>query len=47
MSFSTVSINGQGLYEVEDSTFSGAGQVGVWTKADSVTYLDDLTIFPR
>lgn len=32
------------LYEVEDATFSGAGQVGVWTKADSITYFDDLTV---
>lgn len=43
----TVSINGQGLYDVEDSTFSGTGKVGVWTKADSVTYFDDLTIVSR
>jgi hypothetical protein len=43
----TVSINGQGLYEVEDTTFTGSGKVGVWTKADSVTYFDDLTIVPR
>lgn len=32
------------LYEVEDATFSGPGQVGVWTKADSVTYFDDLSV---
>jgi hypothetical protein len=31
-----VSLNGQGLYEVEDVTFTGAGKVGLWTKADSV-----------
>jgi hypothetical protein len=43
----TVSVNGQGLYEVEDATFAGAGKVGVWTKADSVTYFDDLTMVPR
>ena len=43
----TVSLNGQGLYEVEDATFGAAGKVGVWTKADSVTYFDDLTIVPR
>lgn len=43
----SVSLNGQGLYEVEDATFSGAGKIGVWTKADSVTYFDDLTIVPR
>jgi hypothetical protein len=43
----TVSINGQGLYQVEDATFTGSGKVGVWTKADSVTYFDDLTIVAR
>ena len=43
----TVSINGQGLYEVVDTTFTNAGKVGVWTTADSVTYFDDLAIVPR
>jgi hypothetical protein len=43
----TVSLNGQGLYEVEDTTFTLAGKVGVWTKADSVTYFDDLTVVTR
>ena len=32
-----VIFNGKPLFEVEDSTFPGAGQVGLWTKADSVT----------
>jgi hypothetical protein len=36
--------NGAKLYEVEDSTFPMAGKVGLWTKADSVTLFDDLTI---
>jgi hypothetical protein len=39
-----VFLNGQKLFEVEDGTFSGAGQVGVWTKADSVTHFDDLEL---
>ena len=39
-----VSLNGQALFEVEDATFTGPGRVGVWTKADSVTQFDDLTI---
>ncbi len=39
--------NGTKLYEVEDSTFTQAGAVGVWTKADSVTYFDDLTVVTR
>jgi hypothetical protein len=43
----TVSINGQGLYDVEDTTFTTAGKVGLWTKADSVTYFDDLTIVQK
>ncbi len=34
--------NGAKLFEVRDSTFSGAGKVGLWTKADSVTLFDDL-----
>jgi hypothetical protein len=43
----TVSLNGQGLYEVEDQTFTRPGKIGLWTKADSVTYFDDLTIVLR
>lgn len=42
-----VSLNGVALYEVEDATFAGAGRVGVWTKADSITHFDDLTIVTR
>jgi hypothetical protein len=37
----TVSFDGQKLFDVEDSTFTAAGKVGLWTKADSVTYFDD------
>ena len=37
----TVTFDGQKIFEVEDSTFSAAGKVGLWTKADSVTYFDD------
>src|SRR5207247_3984586 len=36
--------NGKKLYEVEDETFKQAGKVGLWTKADSVIYFDDLQI---
>ncbi|MGH9751513.1 MAG: family 16 glycoside hydrolase [Blastocatellia bacterium] len=39
-----VYLNGQKLYEVEDATFADAGKIGVWTKADSVTYFDDLKV---
>ena len=42
-----VFLNGGKLYQVEDATFAAAGRVGVWTKADSVTHFDDLTIVTR
>jgi hypothetical protein len=36
-----VSFDGNVVIEAEDKTFSDAGAVGVWTKADSVTLFDD------
>jgi hypothetical protein len=39
-----VSFDGQRLFEAEENTFPDAGKVGLWTKADSVTYFDDLEI---
>lgn len=36
--------DGKKLYEVEDETFKGAGKAGLWTKADSVIYFDDLRV---
>lgn len=39
----TVVFNGQRVFEVDDRTFSDAGQVGLWTKADSVTVFDNFT----
>jgi hypothetical protein len=39
--------NGKKILEAKDRTFSKAGKVGLWTKADSVTYFDDLTITPN
>lgn len=39
-------LNGSKLYDVEDNTFAEAGKVGVWTKADSYTMFDNLTITP-
>jgi hypothetical protein len=35
---------GKKLYEVEDDTFKEPGKVGVWTKADSIIYFDDLQV---
>ena len=40
----TVFFNGKQLFQVEDSTFSEAGKVGLWTKADAVTHFDDFQI---
>jgi hypothetical protein len=40
----SVYFNGSKLYDVEDPTFTRAGRVGLWTKADSVTHFDDLTV---
>jgi sterol desaturase/sphingolipid hydroxylase (fatty acid hydroxylase superfamily) len=40
----TVYLNGEKLYEVENATFTEAGKIGLWTKADSVTYFDDLKV---
>jgi hypothetical protein len=37
----TVLFDGKKLFEVEDDTFTDAGAVGLWTKADSVTQFDD------
>jgi Domain of Unknown Function (DUF1080) len=42
-----VHFNGSKLYEVEDRTFTQAGKIGVWTKADSVTQFDDLTAITK
>ncbi len=35
--------NGKPAFEVDDRTFSVAGQIGLWTKADSVTVFDDIS----
>jgi len=32
------------LFEADDKTFPDAGKIGVWTKADSVTWFDDLAV---
>ena len=43
----TVIYNSKQLFEVEDSTFKDAGQVGLWTKADSVTLFDEVSYGER
>jgi len=39
----TVTFDGKKAIEWDDDTFKHAGQVGVWTKADSVTLFDDFS----
>jgi len=43
----SVYFNHKEIFQVEDSTFTGPGQVGLWTKADSVTHFDNFHIRPR
>src|SRR5256712_1786626 len=38
------SYDGQLKFSAKDSTFKDAGKIGLWTKADSVIYFDDLTV---
>lgn len=40
----TVGFDGVTLFTATDRTFPGAGKVALWTKADSVTQFDGLTI---
>ncbi len=35
--------DGQKYLEAKDNTFSGAGKIGLWTKADAQSQFDDLT----
>jgi hypothetical protein len=41
-----VSWEGKPVIDAKDRTFSAGGKIGFWTKADSVTYFDDLTVTP-
>jgi hypothetical protein len=40
----SVWFNGERLFGADDPTFREAGKVGLWTKADSVTFFDDLHV---
>ena len=42
----TVSFDGNTLLSAQDRTYSDAGKVALWTKADSVTYFDTISITP-
>jgi hypothetical protein len=41
-----VFFDGKQVIDAHDNTFPDAGKFGVWTKADSVTYFDDLAVHP-
>ena len=41
-----VFFDGQPVIDARDATFKSAGKVGVWTKADSVTWFADLSVKP-
>ncbi|XYH98361.1 hypothetical protein ACMHYB_00930 [Sorangium sp. So ce1128] len=38
--------DGSQVIDATDQTFTAPGEIGVWTKADSVMYFDDLTVVP-
>jgi hypothetical protein len=40
----SIVFNDKKLFTATDRTFSNAGKTGLWTKADSVTWFDNLTI---
>ena len=42
-----VSLNGKRYIEMDDGRIAGAGAVGMWTKADSVTAFDDFSYATR
>lgn len=43
----TCFLDGKQVIQATDETFKDAGRVGMWTKADSVTYFDDFTVTPK
>jgi len=38
--------DGRQVVQKQDRTFPAAGRAGLWTKADSYTLFDDLTVIP-
>lgn len=42
-----VYVNHRRILQGQDNTFQGAGKVGLWTMADSVTYFDDFRVYPK
>jgi len=42
-----VFVNHRRILQAEDSTFTNAGKVGLWTAGDSITYFDDFRVYPK
>jgi hypothetical protein len=42
----TISFDGKALFTAADKTFAAPGKVALWTKADSVTHFDAISITP-
>jgi hypothetical protein len=42
----SISYDGKPLFATQEATFPNAGKVALWTKADSITHFDTLTIRP-
>ena len=40
----TVYLNNEQIFQVRDETFSNEGKIGLWTKADAVSYFDDFQV---
>ena len=40
-------VDGKKYLDVQDDSIATAGKVGLWTKADSVTYFDDLKVVAK
>ena len=40
----TVYFNGMEIFQVKDQSINTAGKIGLWTKADAVTYFDDFVV---
>jgi len=40
----TVYLNNKQIFQVKDETFTEAGKIGLWTKADAVSYFDDFQV---
>lgn len=38
------SLNGNKMIDATDNTFKSQGNIGLWTKADAVTYFDNITV---